>query len=470
MKNKLAFTLIELLVYMAIMGFVIVVAGRAFSDSTSMRVRSQSMIKSAEVTGKISELLREDISQMGTKAWGQVIGTGSGYEVQVVNEVYNNIGMGANPVINDSSSFILTRAGNFDSLTFRKAAFNDTGAFLCVREVRWYATGTGEFRDLHRACRSLACNPAINAAGDPDRTVCPVAATPTAVLIANNVRRFTLTPSQPVDSRDTLFPPAGNPNFSLQSRGTQGAASGAVPLSGLGSNNATNIALTGFVKNPINTPPNQARFNEIYLSAPNAAGWGNCASMQLFPGETYSVEFRMPWFQTGDTKNDSLSTQFQPGVDHISIGLRNPSNGAAIPGASADALVYPPQSELAANRPIHAEFTVRQPTNACVALTFAFYSLKAGGKIRFADFKVLRNNNTGSFRFLKQDEPGFDPDYGVGNQTTPAKRTERRNVRAFQVLLEVEHNGERVGTYSGDGTGMVIVTPNNGVVAQSSNP
>ena len=42
-SRKSGFTLMELLVYIAIVGIVVIVAGQAFSNSTKMRVRTQSM-------------------------------------------------------------------------------------------------------------------------------------------------------------------------------------------------------------------------------------------------------------------------------------------------------------------------------------------------------------------------------------------------------------------------------------------
>ena len=53
--NKRGFTMIELMVYLAIVGVVVIIAGHAFSDSTKMRIVSESMIKAnqkAENLGK----------------------------------------------------------------------------------------------------------------------------------------------------------------------------------------------------------------------------------------------------------------------------------------------------------------------------------------------------------------------------------------------------------------------------------
>ncbi len=114
------FTLIELLVYMAIMGFIIVVAGKVFSDATGMRVRSQNMLASSEEIGNLSAIIKEDISQMGAKVLG--VSSASNYKFEVREKVYiSTTGTG------DSSSYMLwhsprgdVKKDSLDSLIFRK--------------------------------------------------------------------------------------------------------------------------------------------------------------------------------------------------------------------------------------------------------------------------------------------------------------------------------------------------------------
>ena len=66
--HKAGFTLIELLVYIAIVGIVVVVAGQAFSNSTKMRVRTQSMLKASEVAENVANLFKTDVAQTGAKS------------------------------------------------------------------------------------------------------------------------------------------------------------------------------------------------------------------------------------------------------------------------------------------------------------------------------------------------------------------------------------------------------------------
>ena len=62
------FTLMELMVYIAIVGIVVIVAGQAFSNSTKMRVRTQSMLKASEVAENVAALFKQDVAQTGAKS------------------------------------------------------------------------------------------------------------------------------------------------------------------------------------------------------------------------------------------------------------------------------------------------------------------------------------------------------------------------------------------------------------------
>jgi len=130
------FTLIELLVYMAIMGFIIVVAGRIFSDSTGMRVRSQNMIASAEEGGRVTALLKEDISQMGTKSFG--VSSASSYSIDIAENVYINS-------LTDLSSYELP---NYNDFTFLKAHYDEDGKCLAVMKIRWHVEDKKTFSAL----------------------------------------------------------------------------------------------------------------------------------------------------------------------------------------------------------------------------------------------------------------------------------------------------------------------------------
>jgi len=459
---KRAFTLIELLVYIAILGFIIVVAGRVFSDSTVMRVRSQSMVKTSEEVGKVSNLLREDLSQMGVKGWGQDV-SGS-YTI-------NNVGKDA-PMIywsasstagaGDSSSYALfhrdgpTTGTSCDSIVFRKADFDGSGRFIGIREISWAASANadGKTCKLVRRCNTIKCTVAP-CGTDNDATVCDGTA---AVTMAGNVTNFNLTPSKPGNSgnaQDTLFGKDDEPEFKLFSRNT---GSDIIEISSI-STGGTETTVSNFAQNPQKT---EKKHNELYLAKTTGSAWNDCAVLTFKKDETYAIEFKMPL--SSNFANDTAeinSTQFVPGRDHLAIGLRTaigdpPPNNAA----PSDILFYPAQSNNAADLKRHMEFSVKKDSvKACIAITMAYYSPTAStsegkysgskGRLRFSNFKVFRKEDE-TFHF-----PGGD--YGT------IDKIEKKNAKAFELILEIENKGEKSGTFSSNGKGMVITTPNNGV-------
>jgi len=495
---KRAFTLIELLVYMAIMSFVIVVAGRVFSDSTSMRVRSQNMIKNSEEVGKVSNLIKEDMSQMGVKAWGYSDGTNSDYAVRNVGAIHKEIYW--NKDNGDMSSYALkhrTRENPpkdttyYDSIAFRKVAFDEQGRFLGIREIIWEAT-----RDslLFRRCATIkrqcpysaeACNTTDN-----DLSVCPEktsAKESDSVLIAKNIVNFKIIPSTPGmdNSQDTLFGKAAEPNFKLLSReSSSGVNKAKVKNTTNPSGTETETTVSDFTQNPNNTTK---LHNELYLAKydPNASTiidespFGNCTKLTFKKGETYSIEFKMPYSISKNASAPELqealsSTQFVPSRDHLAIGLRTDA-GATISSAPNDILFYPAQSEVASSLTRHLEFSVSKDTVACVVIIIAYYPPTstdgqfnaAKGLLKFSNFKIFRNADK-TFRFLKKSDTGYHKDYGTEARTPPeTKIKEKTNAKAFELTLEIENRGEKSGTVASEGKGMIITTPNNGVIPKN---
>ncbi|GBU24883.1 hypothetical protein R83H12_01518 [Fibrobacteria bacterium R8-3-H12] len=450
--NKSAFTLIELIVYMGLLGFIIVVAGRVFSDSTAMRVRSQNMIASAEQIGKLSSLINEDVSQMGVKVWGEN-GT-ENYNVSVERNVYMDPDNATNP---DYSSYRLTHRENvkdsLDRFVFRKASFGNDGAYLGVREITWYIDGD----NIYRSCYTIAGT-------DTEGGNCPTA-TPKTVLMGTGIEKFYFIPSTPgmsasLPDEGILFGANYNSGFSLRER-TEGNN-----VRSIGGGSGDLVTLSGFAGNS----EDGAAFNQVYLGEKNAEGWKNCSQFDLQKGETYAVEFKMPLFVGSNQKADSLSSQFLSGRDHISVGLRNIDGD---PVGPMDVLLYPSQSENLSERvnsmPRRAEFSMESNATACVALTFAFYSPNAkNGKLQFKEFRVFRVN-TKAFSFPKEIE-NYE-NYGAENFANAIERVwQKENAKAFQLILETNkgRKGERARTSSSEGNGMIILTPNNGVKAQGS--
>jgi len=483
MFRKSGFTLIELLVYMAILSFIIVVAGRVFSDSTVMRVRSQNMVRTAEEVGRVSHLISEDISQTGVKAWGMSSASSEGpiYIVSQIPEVYMDI-TDPDPVNHDSSSFQLFRGHaeletdnsiKFDSLVFRKADIDDNGEFLGIREISWAANEKGELR---RWCKTIdGSYGTVGTVSDE----CPEEALP--VLIASNLKRFSFhasAPGLPPENvlsdiaEDMVFPTSSDATFRLLPASNNGATG--IGFEYITSDNETNTIAQAkhFAKNPI---PSNSKFNELSFAK---SPYSECLSFEIRKGETYVVEFDMPFLENVSgliseeleaARKDSSSTQFLPGQDHISVGLRYSSNGNSISDAvvSPDVLLYAPQSEEAASQPRYAEFSVRgEPSeDVCAVLTFAFYSpLAYRGKLRFTNFKIYRKQ-TGAYHFVSKAnkyEDDFAHIYATEDDNPAKKLNHKKTVKAFELLLEIDRNGEIAGTYSKDSTGMAIPVPNNG--------
>jgi prepilin-type N-terminal cleavage/methylation domain-containing protein len=473
---KRGFTLIELLVYMAIMSFVIIVAGRVFSDSTIMRVRSQNMVKISEIAGKVSSLIKEDISQMGAKEWGSLKSDNTFQIENVADKVYLSA--------TDSSSYSLWhKSDDFDSILFRRAEFDDKGKFLGVREIAWAVQVPAN--KLVRRCRTLPLPAAETGATDPDLAVCPRFADikdAPPVAIADSVVKFRLTPSapgMPGNNQDTLFGKDAAAGFKLLARDPKvdiinGNIISPENIENTGTGNNARTKLSGFSQNP-ETGNNNKNHIELYLAVEGETetGWNNCARFKFEKGETYTIKFNMPFSISNSDREGTVasynSTQFLPGRDHLSIGLRkyDGSTDASLPD---DILFFPPQFENA-DISRHMEFSVKETTsnNLCVAITLAYYSPQAkSGRLEFSDFKVLRKSDE-AFHFSRPGDGDYDANYGAGDPTSPTRLKDKKNVKAFDLILEIRHRGEKTGTYSGiystDGKekGMLITTPGNGI-------
>ncbi|MCL1956045.1 MAG: prepilin-type N-terminal cleavage/methylation domain-containing protein [Fibromonadales bacterium] len=497
---KRAFTLIELLVYMAIMSFIIIVAGRVFSDSTVMRVRSQNMIKNNEEVGRVSSLIKEDISQMGIKAWGHNAGSDD-YTVRNIGTAYQEIYW--DKTNGDVSSYALrhrTRTNTtpttyYDNITFRKTAFDEQGRFLGIREIIWEAT---EDSLLFRRCATIKskCPYSNDACGttDIDLSVCPEktsAKDADPVLIAKNIVNFKIIPSAPEkddNSGDILF----GGTFKLLSRSynpTDKVEVATVTNVTNSLNTETETTVSDFAQN-LNSGTGDKLHNELYLAKSNKNNFTECEPLSFKKGETYSIEFKMPYSiptsATAEQLQQALSsTQFVPTRDHLAIGLRRTSDWKTPEGAPKDMLFYPAQSEFASDLTRHLEFSVSKDIKAtdkiCMVIIIAYYPPKnedkfnsSKGLLRFSNFKIFRNADK-TFRFLKEGDTGYHKDYGTEDMTTlpalaPALDTkikQKTNAKAFELTLEIENKSEKSGTSfikENKEKGMVITTPNNGVI------
>jgi len=433
------------------------------------------MVKTSEEVGKVSHLIKEDISQMGVKAWGQNNSGSNTYNIYNVGEDNPKIYWDKNN--NDFSSYALyhrngpTTGTSADSIVFRKASFDKDGLFIGIREIVWEAIASK--RQLVRRCATIQkCT--AQCGTDSDEAVCPLlssASAAPAVVMAENITNFSIIPSKPGklgNAQDTLFGKDADPNFKLLVRNTGNDIKSDIDVYDEG----TNTIVSNFAQNDAG---GQSR-NELYLADKNGGGWSSCKELQFKSGETYAIEFKMPFsIKTNDEAELQKilnSTQFVPGRDHLAIGLKR-KTGEVAPGAPKDILFYPAQSPDAADLKRHVEFSMSADVTACVVITMAYYPPAgtsgqfngAEGKLNFKDFKVFRKSDE-TFHFPK--DPSTDKDYGTEAMTPPKEKIwQKTNAKAFELILEIENKGEKSGTYSidnaGNKKGMVIPTPNNGV-------
>ncbi len=435
------FTLIELLVYIAIMGFIIVVAGRVFSDSTSMRLRSQNMLNSAEEAGRVSALLKEDISQMGAKSWGK--SSTSGSDFVVAEEVYINPAATGG----DFSSYELVRSGNFDKLVFRKAYFDANGICGAVMEIEWSVKLPDSV--LIRKCTTITIQGSKCTGGIFDEEQqCPE-----EVEMARNVATFQFLPSKPgaagnsSASGDLPFPASSGSSFGLIPENSSFDLVGDV------------FTLKGFTQNSSSSGDIRSDF---YLAEPSGTV---CRPFTFNAGEEYAIDFKLlhqvnasdpcrtassctPSTPLTHSARYNKMAMFQPGRDHLSVGLRDPDSKKPIAGIP-DFLFYPPQDKSADSLARHFEFSVPSTTPACIGITAAFYSPAAGGHLDIRNFRVSRK--TDKVYHFDQSELDYNP--------TDA---DKASVKAFELTLEIDKKGEKSEAVT------VIPVPNNGVLAGGS--
>ncbi len=425
---------------MAILGVVVLVAGNAFKDSTSIKVRTQNMLKANHAAGEIAGLIVDDVAQMGSKVVESSKWSG---EYSVIKEVFIDPD-NPNNNLKDLSSFILKKNATTlkDSLYFRTARNDEDGKFVAVDEVSWYVADVNENNvgKLMRKCHRI--KKAVGVANDP---LCPDNES-SEVIMAENVSKFTILPAKPSQLTGTagklIFPKVDSTVFRLIPRidGVDYFRIDVSPASG-----GTSVEITNFVTNYVQdeeSPYAKKRANQLYAAEANAisGNWKDlCARMELKAGQEYELSFSMPLMDLSD-----WSQTFVPEVDHMAVGVRK-ADGSSIP-RWRDFLFYPPEGEMAGDVNRSFRFSVENDINdACLAFTFSFFSpLVNIGKMTIAGLKV---------RKIMDVNYSFDPNFKLDRTSDiPDKKL----VRAFQMKFEVDVHGEK-GSVS-----QVISTPSNG--------
>ena len=127
-NNEKGFTLIELMVYIALLGGIVLLAGQAFSDSTKMRVRTQSMLQANQTAGNVGTILKEDIAQLGAKSSKEAGGgTMDVFSTDHIHDVYMDPDA-TEDADKDSSSFTIVKnddGDGRDKITMRRLRYSD---------------------------------------------------------------------------------------------------------------------------------------------------------------------------------------------------------------------------------------------------------------------------------------------------------------------------------------------------------
>lgn len=428
-SNRFGFTLMELMVYIAIVGIVVLVAGQAYSNSTRMRVRTESMLKASEIAEKLGLVLKEDIAQMGAKSSMESAGgVNDGDQFEVRSKVYISD--------SDSSSYILNAGDRYDNLKFRRVSYTEAGKFLRVEEVNWFVDGSV----LKRSCRTIE-----GTAGEE----CENSNQPVAVEIATDVDSFKVYQALPKNDSGLvrLFPKyAMNPGSK---------AFRLIPYYGaLDYNRAVvepeaggmTVTLSSFTSNyddgSSTTVKEKAHMLFVADSGSTDENWNLCKRFSFKQDSTvYEISF-------GVNDGSKASRMIVPGRDHFSVGLRIPGSSPTKITGLDDFLAYMPQNgkgtgdrRIRFSLPRAAKSTAAT-VEACVAFTFAFYSpLAAAASVTLSNVQV---NEITEMSYSIPENAVLDV-------------SAKKMVKAFEVNLVVKKNGE------GGRSSLVVPVPSNGI-------
>ena len=468
-KAKSGFTLMELMVYIGLLGLIVIVAGQAFSDSSRMRIRSQNMLQASEVAENVATLLKADVAQTGAKSSMEdgVSGVGAQYGNKF-SSIYMDMYM--DPANGDSSSFAVVNKNGFDSLTLRRLRYDDCGHFLAKEQIAWFVRNGS----LRRKCKFLPNSvsggvpvPTSSAsechATIPDDDPCSDS---TEIEIAEGVSEFKVIPSKPGTLADNiqLFPAVGVTEFRFIGRNDGDRELPLIYNESEEVNKGGNTqTLTNFYQNFDNVQEqvkssDQRKINEVIAirnETTTITSWQSLCSQDgnhftFEPGEQYEISFEVFTPDPTDSENKkNKSKLFIPGVDHMSVGLRDHESGNLVKVDDVvqvnDFMFFPPLgSDGEGSGPGRSmRFSVaKKVENACLAFTFACYSpLSSQGKISITNLRLTKIPSA-NYSFEEFD---FN-----------AHPRDKQNVKAFLLKLNIKRSGE-----SGQAE-FIIPAPSNG--------
>ena len=447
--KKTGFTLMELMVYIAIVGVVVIVAGQAFSNSTKMRVRTESMIKANASVGELEMFIHDDVAQLGAKSAKESRDYGSSDSFFVSPKVYMDEDNG------DLSSFYLENSvssgDHKDSLAFRRMRYDSQGHYLSVEQISWYLKN----ETLYRKCKTLDYN--TGKLSEPP-IECPSNENG-FVEIVNKVKSFDVIPARPAvlasdyenlaDSPRLLPSPNKNEsNFRLISRfdNNNDVTSGYKALDRDPLRGGQSVTLYNFSSNynyedqKIETTWNKA--NQLYVAAgtsdasENNESWKGCTKVFLKAHVKYEISFYIPFVA------ENKSRSFCPGIDHMAVGFRKANDGSTVDGMD-DFSFYPP-IDGAANGTRSMQFSVDSDvSDVCLVFTFSMYSPTApSGRVTIANLKLNKVEES---------------DYEFDDTIDLTKFEDKNNIKALKFRVRFKEGGES------EELDMVVVTPGNGI-------
>lgn len=429
-RNRNGFTLMELMVYIAILGVIVLIAGRSYSNSTKFRIHTQNMLKASDLAESVATMFVDDIAQTGAKSYKTAGNATTPDKFELTPLVY----MDPTGSVPDSSSFSIVRRNNGDSLTIRRVRYDNNGYFEAVEEVSWYKRQ----KSIYRNCKTINLK-----SGGTAPQECPTT-NPLEVEIISHADSFVIVPAQPVvisdgstsaATRAIVLPEvnAGATEFPFKLLPRQGSTPSGADFFSLVANppdGGNTQELSGFKTNYDRARDqennNGKKVGQVFVARANTGitsisgdDWKTlCSKITLEPTYEYEISFKIPY-------SDDNSRLFCPGRDHASVGFRT-LQGEKIAGL-ADFLFYPPISK---SEPSTRAFRFRpQKTtkDVCMAFTFASYAPEEGGRITINNLRLKKVEGS-SYNF---DDTSYDP-----------ATTDKQNVKAFQLRVVVNVGGE----------------------------
>ncbi|MBO7105977.1 MAG: prepilin-type N-terminal cleavage/methylation domain-containing protein [Fibrobacter sp.] len=431
-RNRNGFTLMELMVYIAILGIIVLVAGRSYSNSTKFRIHTQNMLKASELVESVATMFVDDIAQTGAKSYKTAGNVTTPDKFELTPLVY----MDPTGSVPDSSSFSIVRRNNGDSLTIRRVRYDNNGYYEAVEEVSWYKRQ----KSIYRNCKTIDIKSGATAPQE-----CPTS-NPFEVEIIANVDSFVIVPAQPVvisdgstsaATRAIVLPEvnAGATEFPFKLLPRQGTVSGPsaaqyFALTANPSDGGNTQELSGFKTNynrSKDTENNSGKkVGQVFVARANTGitsisgdDWKTlCSKITLEPTYEYEISFKIPYSKDN-------SRLFRPGSDHAAVGFRT-LEGEKVAGLP-DFLFYPPVSKLEPSQRVFRFRPQKTTKDVCMAFTFASYAPEEGGRVIIDDLRLKKVEGS-SYNF---DDTSYDP-----------ATTDKQNVKAFQLRVVANIGGE----------------------------